>query len=331
MTDHERDAVAALCLMAARADGLNDDERTRLGEVFGAVGGVDTARLYQDVLLGRVDLDGAAGALRDPAVREYAYEMAVGVCDADGHTTPHERAFLDRLAESLGLASGTADAVREQAEALADAPAGGPGRGAPSDGAAQAVTSTTLATTDGTDAGAGSVPPADAAPDLERTILNRAILAGGLELLPQSLGTMAIVPVQMKLVHEIGRAHGYALDQGSVRELLAIAGVGLTSQVLEGYARKLFGKAIRKAVGKTAGKVGRTATSALMTFATTYAVGKVADAYYGAGRRLDGAQLRELFAREVERGQGLFGRYQGQVHERARGTNLADLTRQLRG
>lgn len=69
------------------------------------------------------------------------------------------------------------------------------------------------------DAAAGGAAPdggaADGprgAPDLDRTIVNRAILAGGLELLPQSLATMAIVPVQMKLVHEIGRVHGYALD-----------------------------------------------------------------------------------------------------------------------
>ena len=304
MTDPERDAVATLCLMAARADGLRDEERSHLGAVFDALGGVDTARLYQDVMLGRVDLAEVAGRLATPGLHEYAYEMAVGVCDADGRTTPAERDFLDRLAGVLELPPNERDAVRERAEALADAPHESAASG-----------------------GAGGRD----APDLERVILNRAILAGGLELLPQSLATMAIVPVQMKLVHEIGRAHGYTLDQGSVRELLAIAGVGLTSQVLEGYARKLFGGAVRKLAGKTAGKLGKTATSAVTTFATTYAVGKVAQSYYGAGRKLDQEQLRAVFARELERGRTLFDRYQGQVRDRASTTDLTQLTRQLRG
>ena len=323
-SDQERRAVAAISLMAAQADGLRDEERARLSELFEALGGVDTARLYQDVLLGRVELGEAARTLTTPGLRAYAYEMAVGVCDADGHTTATERAFLDRLGAELGLAAPETDAVREQAEALADAPHAGYGPLAP----VGADTARPDANDAAPNAGA-AVPPA--APDLDRTILNRAILAGGLELLPQSLATMAIVPVQMKLVHEIGRAHGYALDQGSVRELLAIAGVGLTSQVLEGYARKLFGGAVRKLAGKTAGKLGKTATSALTTFATTYAVGKVADTYYGAGRKLEPDQLRSVFARELDRGKALFDRYQGQVRDRASTTNLSDLTRQLRG
>jgi uncharacterized protein (DUF697 family)/uncharacterized tellurite resistance protein B-like protein len=327
----ERDAVAALCLMAAQADGLRDEERSRLAEVFEALGGVDTARLYQRVLLGRVDLDEAAGALTTPGLRSYAYEMAVGVCDADGHTSAAERAFLDRLSDRLGLAAPEADAVREEAEALADAPHEATQAPAPTRDASRSPSTTPAVTPSDAPTAPRSDDSGAVRPDLERTILHRAILAGGLELLPQSLATMAIVPVQMKLVHEIGRAHGYTLDQGSVRELLAIAGVGLTSQVLEGYARKLFGKALRKAAGKTAGKVGRTATSALMTFATTYAAGKVADSYYGAGRRLDRQQLRDVFARELERGKGLFDRYQGEVRDRAATTNLSELTRQLRG
>lgn len=344
-SDTERDAIAAICLLAAQVDGLGEGERAHLRDVFDAVGGVSHARLYQDVILGRVDLARACEALTTPEVRRYAYEMAVGACDANGHTTPAEQAFLDDLAGRLGLEVAEATAVRDEAEALADAPglamaaAGGMTAGAAGGAAAAAgatavgAASAEAATTPGsdlaptaTDAEARAVP----APDLDRTILNRAILAGALELLPQSLGTMAIVPVQMKLVFEIGRAHGYALDQSKVRELLAIAGVGLTSQVLEGYARKLFGKALKKTLGKGAGKVGRTASSALLTFATTYAIGKVADRYYGGGRTLSRDDVREVFTVEVERGKELFGRYQGQIQDRARTTDLSEVTRQLR-
>jgi uncharacterized protein (DUF697 family) len=313
----ERDAVAALCLMAAQADGLRAEERTRLAEVFEALGGVDTARLFKDVMLERVRLDDAVAALATPGMRAYAYEMAVGACDADGHTSPAERAFLDRLELALGLAHAEAAATLEQAEALADA---------------GALVVAPPAGLDASAPGAAAAPSGDApaAPALDALILQRAILAGALELLPQSLATMAIVPVQLKTVHDVGRAYGYALDQGSVRELMAIAGVGLTGQVLEGYARKLFGGALRGLAGKVAGNVGKSAVGALTTFATTYAIGKVAESYYGAGRTLDPARIRALFASELERGKALFSRYQGDVSQRASTTNLAELTRQLR-
>ena len=314
LTDQERDAVATVCLMAARVDGLSDEERERLKQVFGALGGIDTATLYGRVLLGRTEIAETAEALGTPGLRLYAFEMAVGVCDADGHTTPKERAFLDELAAHLAVPSPEADAVREQAEALADAPQE---KGEPA-----ADTSETSETQ-----GDGTVGEAS---DLERKILNRSVLAGALELLPQSLATMAIVPVQMKTVHEIGRAHGYTLDAGSARELLAIAGVGMTSQVLEGYARKLFGGILRKTAGKGASMVGRTATGALMTFATTYGIGKVADSYYGGGRTLDRDELRRVFEDQLERGKALFDRYQGEVQDKASTTKLSDLTRLVR-
>lgn len=326
----ERDAVAALCLMAAQADGLRPEERTRLAEVFEALGGVDTARLFKDVLLGRVRMEDAVAAVTDPGMRAYAFEMAVAACDADGHTSPAERDFLDALERAFGLAHDDAMATIAQAEALADAPlSAGTALAAAGTAMGALVTAPPAVPEIAPDP---ATPPAGAAPaaDLDRLVLQRAILAGGLELLPQSLATMAIVPVQLKTVHDIGRAHGYALDQGSIRELLAIAGVGLTGQVLEGFARKLFGGALRGLAGKTAGAIGKTATSAVTTFATTYAIGKVADAYYGGGRTIDTARIREVFAVELERGRSLFDRYQGDVRQRAATTDLGELTRQLR-
>ena len=53
-------------------------------------------------------------------------------------------------------------------------------------------------------------------------ILNAAIMNGALELLPQSLASMAIIPLQMKLVYRIGTEYGYELDRGHVKDLLAI-------------------------------------------------------------------------------------------------------------
>ncbi len=72
---------------------------------------------------------------------------------------------------------------------------------------------------------------------------------GEFELLPQSWASMAIIPLQIKMVSEIGKTHGYELDQGHIRELLATLGGGLTSQYLEQTGRKLLGGLLGKAAG----------------------------------------------------------------------------------
>jgi len=45
------------------------------------------------------------------------------------------------------------------------------------------------------------------------------------------MASMAIIPLQMRLVYRIGKAHGYELDRGHIKDLLAAMGVGLTGQL----------------------------------------------------------------------------------------------------
>src|ERR1044072_3047760 len=77
--------------------------------------------------------------------------------------------------------------------------------------------------------------------EMDKYILNHAIVNGAVELLPQSLATMAIIPLQMKLVYRIGQSYGYEMDRGFIKEFLATVGVGLTSQYVEQVGRKLLG------------------------------------------------------------------------------------------
>ena len=106
---------------------------------------------------------------------------------------------------------------------------------------------------------------------------------------------MAIIPLQMKMVYRLGKAHGYELDRGHLKELLGVAGVGLTSQVVEGYARKLLGGLLGKVGGGMVKSVGKQVASSAMSFATTWALGKMAQQYYAGGRKLSAIELRQLF------------------------------------
>ncbi len=326
-------AIMAIGLMAAFADE-HKDERERdhlreLAESLSAGSGVDLMKLYQDVLLQRVRLEDAAADLDTPALRQLAYEMAVGVCDADGECNAQEKAFLQRLSTALQLVPEEARDVVAQADALAAAPllaapiaAEQWGRDAQA-GAAEAAPATVTGAA-GTDR-----PPVEQA-EIDSMILNAAILNGALELLPQSLASMAIIPLQTRLVYRIGKLHGYELDKGHIADFLATVGVGLTSQYVEQFGRKLVGGLLGKVMGGLGRAVGSAATGSAFSFATTYALGKVAHRYYAGGRTLDTDTLKASFARTVEEARGLQQRYAPQIQQRAQGLDVGRLLKELR-
>lgn len=299
-TDAEINSLLTIALTAAFADGAKDDrERTRLRELASRLAGdrIDLAELDRKVLLERAPLAEIVRPLATPEVRRYAYELAVAVVDADGVHNDAEGAFLRDLASALGL---PADAA---AKTVADA---------------DAIAATTAAP-----AVEGKVMPDAAA--LDRKILDASITSAALELLPETLASMAILPLQVRLVYRIGQAHGYELDQGHIKELLAALGVGLTGQYLEQFGRRLLGGLLGSVLGGIGRTIGRQAASSGMAFATTWALGQLAKQYYGGGRTLDMDKLEAAFAPLVGQGRALVQRYGGEIAERARSIDVSHL------
>lgn len=323
MNTRQARSLVAICLMAAFADGRQDaGEREHVRKVAESLGRdieIDFIPLYQDVLLGRLSLEAAVAELGEPGLRQLAFELAVGVCEADGRHSAEETAFLHRLSALLGLEAGAADAFIHEAEAVAEAPASGALSELPGfDGAA----------TEASPPAAARATPDEA--ELDRMILNAAILNGALELLPQSMASMAIIPLQVRLVYRIGKAHGYELDRGHIKDFLATTGVGMTGQYVEQFGRKLIGGLLGKVLGGAGRAIGSQATGSAFSFATTWAIGKVARQYYGGGRTLDATALRQSFAGLFEQAKTLQGRYAPEIAQRARTLDLGRLTAELR-
>ena len=324
MTATEHQAILTISLLAAFADGQKHarerDAIQRIADGLGQAEGVHMPTLYQDVLLKRVSLDTAVPQLAGADARLLAYEMAVCVCDADGAHSTAEQAFLADLGRRLGVDGPAANSFAQQAEALAQAPipASVPAPAAPV-AAAPAAPAATAAVT--------SVDQAA----LDKTILNAAILNGALELLPENLSTLAIIPLQMKLVYNIGQAHGYQLDSGHVKDFLATVGVGLTSQYLEQAGRKLLGGLLGKVGGGLLGGLGRQAVSSGMSFATTYALGHVAKRYYAGGRVLSAQMLKDSYAGVLQQAQGLQAQHLPAMREQARTLDTGKLLAMVRG
>jgi uncharacterized protein (DUF697 family)/uncharacterized tellurite resistance protein B-like protein len=315
MTDQERQAIMTLVVMAAFADDRNADaerqEVRRIADSLSEDSGLNVAGIYQDVLLKRASLDAAVAALASPETKRLAYELCVGVCDADGTQGDAERSFLSDLQARLGFSAAEAAAAEvftADAEALAAAP---------------------LAVTEPPDLPVVQASRLSAA-EQDRMILNYAILNGALELLPDSLATMAIIPLQMKMVYRIGRAHGYELDRGHVKDFLATAGVGLTGQYLEEVGRKLVGGLLGALGGRMLGGLGAGATGMAFSFATTHALGQVAKRYYASGRTMSGPMLKDAFASLLAQAKGLQGGYRAQIEAQARTLDLGKISELVR-
>ena len=325
MTPSDQKSLLTIALFAAFSDGHKAEaEREEIRRIAASLAttaqGVDMTALYQDVLLKRTSVAAAAQALQDADYRQLAYEMAVCVCDADGQQTAPEQQFLATLKVQLKLDDSQTQGFEAQAQSLAVA-------------LPIAVTATATAPS----SPLPSMPSITATPvsadnaALDKSILNYAILNGALELLPQSWASMAIIPLQIKMVYAIGKSHGVELDQGHIREFIAAAGVGLSSQYLEQFGRKLLGGLLGKLAGRTVGALGSNATGMAFSFASTYALGQVAKRYYSGGRVMSTELLRNTFQDLMGPAKQLQSQYLPQIQQKASTLNPADIMAMVRG
>ena len=346
-------ALLAIMVHAAMADGEKSqaerdfvrDLSLQLDEQGGAK---QLAQAVQAALLGRLSAQQAAAQLQDPMHRQLAYEWATAVCHADGLCSPAESAFLQQLKTHLQLGGAEPEATahtqalaqaayaEEAAAPLHAVRAATALSGVALAGAVGAASAGPLAHTTPAVPAAPASPAAPAAPAvdnaaIDRSILNYAILNGALELLPQSWASMAIIPLQIKMVYRVGLAHGVSLDQGHIKEFIAAAGVGLTSQYIEEFGRKLLGGLLGKAGGKLLGGIGSQATGMAFSFASTYALGHLAKRYYAGGRVMSTDLLRQTYQGLLSSGKTLQQQHLGDIRARASTLDAGEVMRMVRG
>ena len=301
--------------MAAFADGDNSEiersEVKRIAESLAKNSDINSAVIYQDVILNRVSLDTAVAALATPEAKRLAFELCVCICDADGTQVAAERQFLARLRAALQLdpaETSAANRFSANSAALVAAPLTG---SSPLEPPMLASTMTTL--------------------EQDKTILNYAILNGALEILPESLASMAIIPLQMKMVYRIGKTYGFVLDKGHIKDFLATAGVGMASQYVEQFGVKLLGKVFGGGMlGGLIGAIAEQTVSSGMSFSTTYALGHLARRYYAGGRSYSAAVLKDTYTDLLGEAKNMQAQYLPAILEKARTINVAQVLDEVR-
>jgi uncharacterized protein (DUF697 family)/tellurite resistance protein len=296
MNDQDREPIVAIALMAALADGqATAGEKSRLTALGTSLGLADIGALAGKVAMGNLTLAEVVTRLSDAEARTTAYETAVAVCNADGTANAQEARFLQELRTSLGLDASAVASTDAEAAAIAGAP---------------------LAV------GSGA-PPSPAG--LDDMIQKQAIVTGALELLPDRLANMAIIPLQLRLVYQIGQAYGQKMDADQVKDLAGTLGIGAAAQVAESAVRKLLGGLAGGLLGRALGGTTGLAAGAAVSFASTYALGHVAKQYYAQGRNLSGEDLRALFTRFQAEAKAMFPRVEQQVQAQAKSVNVKQL------
>lgn len=288
-------------MLASRADGTMDSAEQRAVDAVAArIGNPDVTSLAEQVAAGQLRAAELASRLSDAEARRVAYEGALTIVNADGSANESERAFLEELRVALGLSSAEVAEATRTAGALAEAHVSGVQTGKPPAG------------------------------PVDEFILQQAILTGALEILPDGLANIAILPLQLRMVYQIGQRHGQKLDFDQIKDLAATFGLGAAAQSLESVAMKLIGGLAGGLLGGMLGGGTRIATGAIITFAATYALGHVSDQYYAQGRRLSVADLKALFARFQDDAKTIYPRVEEQVHRQASTLNLQSLLAGLR-
>ena len=299
MTSTDAAPIIAIALRAAAADGTADaSEQSAIDAAVAKL--ADASVMDAARALALADLGVIVSKLSDDEARRAAFETALAVTHADGTANDAERKFLVQLKQALGMNAGAAAQQEQVAGELAGLRA---------------------------EVGTGT-PPRGAHDDY---ILQQAILTGAIEVLPDRLANIAILPLQLRMVYTIGQKHGQRLDLNQVKDLAATLGIGAAAQSVEGVVMKVLGGFAGGLLGGMAGGAARIATGAAVTFATTYALGHVADQYYTQGRNISRADLQALFTRFQGDAKTIWPRVQQQVQTQSGSLNLQTLMASIRG
>jgi tellurite resistance protein/uncharacterized protein (DUF697 family) len=298
MNQTDFEAIVTIAAMAALADGHQDPtERDRLATMVGRLGMETLDAAAERIKRGNVSVTHVARLLSGDDARQLAYNTATAICNADGVCNDAEQKFLAELGATLGIMPAVVKTTQDGARALASA----------------SVTASAVEVRTGT-------PSSDAG--LDDLILKQAMITGALEILPDQLANVAILPLQMRLVYQIGQRYGQQLDANQLKDLAGTLGIGAAAQMMEGVVRKVLGGVAGSILGGMVGGATGLAAGAAVTFGSTYALGHVAKQYYAQGRRLSADDLRSLFTRFQGEAKALFPKVQEQIQAQARTLNL---------
>jgi uncharacterized protein (DUF697 family) len=251
----------------------------------------DNAGLLQSLVAENVDLDHELGLLSDED-RERVYQSAYAIAHADGNASTFEVSLLRRILPNKGEDTILGQVFGEALDTLV------PGR--------------IVAEAD----------PVKRDSEVTEDILKYSVLSAVAGAMPVPgvaiVADLAVIAIQGKMVHDIGLYFGHAMDGQATRAFVtSVGGSALMRVAVNNLARFVPGWG--------------SAFGAATSFASTYAIGRVAQQYFEAGRGLGESELKSLYEAAKVEGRAQYEKEKSRIDtaEVVHGKAIAELNEKL--
>lgn len=297
MTETESVASLKLLVAMAQADGTLQAEEKEA--ISGALANVKIAGLSSaDALFAeKINVDAEIAKLSSDDARNSTYQAVYSLAYADGTCTKEEQALLDTLKTKLKIAE-------EKSSMLGRI-------------FSEAKDTMLVGTIDAIN------DPAKRNAEIKEDVLKYSVLSGilGANPLPLvSIATdLAVVGIQTKMFLDIGQYYGHRLDKETAKSFLAGVGLGTGARIAVTNLCK-FIPGFGSVVGAAA------------AFASTYALGKVAQRYYDSGMKMDLGLLKKEFKEAEKEGKSAYEANKKDIDAQAKAkeAKIKDLATQLK-
>ncbi len=290
MSVTEKETLAGLKVLVcvAKADGvLAPEERAVLEDALkGAklAGGVTT----QSLLDGTYDFDALLAEIASQEARDATFSAAFAMAYADRRCDAAEQALLDKIEKAFVVAKETKGLFnRVFAEAK------------------DTVSLTSITPI---------ADPKKRQAEINEDVLKYSILSGVLGAFPipiASIATdLAVVGLQAKMFRDIGQYWGRETSKDTVKQVMGGLGVGTGARIAVNNLAKFI-----PGVGSV--------VAASTNFASTWALGKVANQYWESGGKADMKMLKELFVKSRAEGKTAYERNKAAVDAKAKQNKAA--------
>ena len=281
----EKEALAGLKLLVviAKSDGaLSPEERTVLADALEGAK-LPESVTSQGLLDGTYDADALAGDVTSQEGRDVAFSACFTMAYAGRECLPQEQAILDRIGKAWAVPQekrGLLDRILKEARDTAWFTRVEP-----------------------------TVDPRHREAEVGATVLKYSVLSAALGLNPVPIVSLvtdvAVVGLQAKMFSDIGRHWGHETTKDTARQVFAGVGVGT--------GLRLAANGLMKFV-PGAGSVFAASTN----FASTWALGQVANQYWESGGRADLKMLREVFVKSRADGRQAYAKHQAEVEAKGK-------------
>jgi uncharacterized protein (DUF697 family) len=271
---------ATACLRAlvalAKADGaISAEERGTLEAALEMLPGSADLKPFLDETPAFAQL---LAEIKSPEARDQLWQSAYSMIHADGSASVEEQRLLDTVRTAFKIDDKKVSATKRILDEAKDTLL-------PSN--IEAI-----------------VEPERRQKEIDQDVIKYSVLSAVLGAFPVpglAIATdFAIVALQVKLVRDIGQYWGHKVDKDAAKTLLGGLGLGTGARIAVTNLAKLV-------------PVWGSAFGAATAFATTWALGKIANRYFEGGGKTDVAQLKKEMKAMEKEGRAAYGDHKSSV------------------